>query len=477
MKNIFLKTVLLLLALTMILSAFASCSELEGESGKESVAGAENEEDEKSSKGTKATNDISLLYNESEDETLIIDGDSVYEKIIDGEAFLRQTSVDGEVVLIEDEDDTIYIFDGELKRIADDVDGAMLSDNGSSVVYADDEDVLFFYDGGESKKILADASSMSSLAISPDGKCVAYVDDGDLKLYDGDSKRVVEDVKRVYGVSNGAKLIYYVDENNSLRVLKGDENIKLGEVGGAVFNADLTQILFACGDDCYISQNGAEKVKISETGILSFVSYGKIVNSSLPVKTFGNMYFLDNEDTLWYMDGDFDVAKVKDGVKSCFVAKTNSKVVYYLDDNNRLHRGDEGYNSEFVRVGKNVQAYFITSDGDACYYVDEDDKLFYAKGEEEPVKISGYIDEIVMTHDDYVIFGVANEGIYYSRNGSEKKNIKISINKDDSIELEAGYVSTYLAILDEETDTKYIYAAKSGVEFKLIAQANGENDF
>ncbi len=438
-----------------------------------------------SSQYVEPTNDIMVLYKKSDDVTYIVDGDSVYEKTIDGKAYLRLTSVDGEVALIMDEEDTLYIFDGKLEKIVDDVGGGILSDNGSSVVYVDKEDVLFFYDGGESKEILDDASKVTDAVISPDGKCVVYVDNGDLNLYDGDTEKLVEDVKRVYGVSNGAKLIYYMDENDSLRVLKGDEDIKLGKGSFLYFNSDRTQVIFTSGDNgenCYISENGGEKVRFSKTGISSaslyqLALYGKIVNRSLPVKNFGDMYFLDNENTLWYVDGDFVATEVEKDVVGYYIAKNNSKVVYYHNDKDKLYRG-EGPDSEFTCIGKDVARYYVTTDGDACYYVDRDATLFYVDGEGDAVEIAKDLDGVDMTHDNYVIFKEEDDDKrYYTYNGSEKKEIDVIPDGDFMLDLDTKFANTYLYIFDKDEDTGYAYVATKGVDFKLIMDDLKEEDF
>ena len=428
-----------------------------------------------SSNYVKVKEDIRLFKVYDDNKIVILVGDSAYEERLDASegARIRATSLDGETVLIATSKDVLYIFDGDLKKITDDASAYKMSADGSAVAYIED-DTLYFYDGGDSEKITDELYSNSSnyFCISSDGKYVAFTnEDKELMLYDGGEPEViVEDDAMAVGVSDGADLVYYIDEDSKLHVIKGGDDIKLGSCSGVYFNADLTQAVYLnSGGDVYIYDNGDEGIKVTSNGFRElFEIYGHVSSSFenvaiLPLKSFVGVYFTDGEGNLLYVDSNFEDQKVAKKVSSFKNAK-DSDVVYY-ETEEKLYRV-ESYDDEPVCLAKNINYYYITSDGDACYYFDDEGVLFYVEGDGEAVKISDdEIGDFKMTYDDYFIFSV-DDKLYYSHNGSEKKEIE-GIGSSEAFDLASGYSNTYLEVCKDD-DEYDLYVASSGVDFKLV---------
>lgn len=420
-----------------------------------------------SSKYVEASDDIRALYINEDDETIIISGGKVSEYRIDGEATIKSNSLDGEAVLIL-ADKTLYIFDGDLAEVTEDAKSYRLSANGKDVAYVDEDGALVLYSDGDNVEI-ADEILDHYYVISPDGKQVAFSDKkGVLMLYSGgDLKEIAEDAIPV-GVSNGADFIYYEGTDNGvLHVIKGEDDVKLGEYTKSFFSADLAQVIFMKGENYYVSNNGSKKIKISDSGLslnANVYGYSMAVSEKatvLPINSFGNMYFMDSKYSLWYADSDFDTAEVETKISSFAMAK-DSSVVYYLKSGD-LYRG-KSYNDEFACVAEDVKSFRITSNGDACYYIDNDSVLYYVEGAGEAVEISEDCAGIQMTSEDYLLFvNKDDECIYVTRNGNAAELVFEDI---DNLNMDVGYKYFYVA--EKDGDTANLYIADGDSDFEMV---------
>ncbi len=440
--------------------------------------------------------DISYVYNETDDQTIIISNGERVKTIIEGKVILSAQSIDGETMALLSEDETLYVYgNGSLITASEYVQNFKLSAEGSAIAYINDEDELVLYTIGDkkSKTITDELVSMDTMCyyLSPDGNSVAYVEGGEedfvLCVYSGGKRNEVEENAIPFGLSNKAELIYYYNmDNDSIYVLKDDESpIKL--VNGISdsysyssvqfrYNADHTQVLFCSDSNWYISDNGQEKQKISSKTITQFGNYttwgltaseGQVVTTT-PIIDFKEQYFIDSSNTLYYINGKLEALEVADNVES-FKTTASSDMVYYLGEYGELYRG-EGYGEEFEQIADDVDYFVITSDGKKCYYVDYDDTLRYLKKANKSEKIADDIHSLYMSHDDYALFltdySYTNGGtLYSSYNGKEKERIS-----DDVVKLYTTSTSTYYYCNSDEADAYDIYGTVKKIEFNLVAE-------
>ena len=419
-----------------------------------------------------AKTDISCVYDEANDKTLILVNGKVLKATIDGEAYVADYSLDGKTAIIkkaikdEENGKTTYEYytfrNKKLKKIDADIRGLTLSQNGDVVVYVpevDLEDVTDISDisyelvwykvsNGETKTITN--KYLSSYKLSPDGKSVLFEegdsDDYSMKLWSNGKTTEIKDNAKPVLLSNGAKYIYYTeydedDGESTLYVMKNKkEPVKLGtDMYVDDSNVDNTEVLLkssnAQGETTYyISKNGKDKVKI-DADTFNYLT----PNDAVGIKHFKNLYFINRkttskgtETTLCYLNSKLDVVEVKDDIVDAEI-NDSGKVVYCEDEDGKLYRGTGTKEDGFKEVAKDVVRWYITSDGSACYYITEDDDedttLCYVKKNGKAKEIAKDVSYVYMTHDNYALFLEDidikdGEGtLYSSRNGSEKKKI------------------------------------------------------
>ncbi len=437
---------------------------------------------------------ISHVYSEIDNQTIILsDGEST-KSTIDGKITLSAQSLDGKTMALLSDEGTLFVYCNDALMTAGEyVESFKLSAEGTSVAYINDEGELVLYtiDDKKQKSITDEliAEGTSYYYLSPDGNSVAYVE-GDMTdfilcVFSDGKRNEIEENALPLGLSDKAELIYYYSvEKDSIYVLNKDESpVKLingiSDSYGSVqlkYNAEHTQILFCTESSWYISDNGQEKQKISSKSITQFGNYtafGISVNDSetivtTPILDFKEQYFVDASNTLYYVNGKFEALEVASSVES-FRTTAASSTVYYLGEYGELYRG-EGFGKEFEMIADDVDYFVITSDGKKCYYVDYDDTLRYLKKANKSEKIADDIHSLYITHDDYAIFmtdySYANGGtLYFTYNGKEKERIS-----DDIVKVYATATSTYYYRNADEDGTYDVFGAIKKADFNLVAE-------
>ena len=424
-----------------------------------------------SSKYVVATNDIIPLYMKEDDKTVLVDANGKTNASIDGKVSVWATSMDGEVIVVYTNDDALYVYDGELAKIAKNVSsGFMLSANGKGVLYVNKEGELVLYSvaSGDSDVVSEDFSTQ--WCISPDGKSVLFTDKDreKLMLYTDGEASELDFEGTPYGVSDGAELIYYVNDNGVLYVVSGGQEQKLKKTNDVVFNADLSQAIFDDGKKTFVSVDGgaAKTVVSSEIDTSSVNYYGNLCTLRkesvfiAPINDFGNMYFLDEDNNLIYVDGDFNSVDIAEKVDKMGTAK-NSDAVYYLIDKELFVR--ESYDSEAVTLAEDILSFYITSDGNSCYCVNTDKEILYIEGTSDAVEVtSKKYDSISITYDDYLLI-LKGDTIYSSYKGSKPETV---VDDFDAATVRAGEACTYI---ETKKDGKgSVLYASSGVDFEVL---------
>ena len=453
---------------------------------------------------------ILLSYDPDKEETLIIVDGKVVESTVEGDASVERTSINGKTkafVVDGEEEDVLYVYTGKkLLTVAEEenIEDVYLASEGTALVYvvtdkAGGEQELFHYVIKDEKAESITDEKVESICVSPDGKTVAYAEceikDGEdeytMFTYSGGKAEEYEDGDGLIplAISNKAKLAYYFNvEKKAVYVQKdGKESVKIlndvNDLPTMYLNTDHTQAIFGEGNDVYFSENGGEKVKITSDGIrinkMGYNKYNSEVSSgancsTLPMESLLEQYFIADEDrTLYYLDGKCETHKIEDYVYS-FETTPTAEVVYFLQvyslsDSGDLYRGN-GYSEEgYVEIASDVTSFEITSDGEKCYFIDEDETLRYVKKTGEPKKIADDAEKMTMTHDDYLLFiaDVADDEtgtLYSSRNGKEKQKVA------DDVGIASAFVNNTIYIQKVSDDEVAIYSAKKKTKFELILE-------
>lgn len=428
---------------------------------------------------------IEAICDEDKEQTIIIANGKNTGKVIDGDYDYIESSLDGKVMLLlADEDRVLYAYyKKSLIKIDENIESCKISAEGTAVAYitSDGELVLYTLKNKKSKTICDElySTNYSYYHISPDGKSVAYtVDDGDeftLCVYTGGKEKVIADNAIPYGLSDKAKLVYYYNsEKSAFYVIKsGKDPVKLaGDLYsfGSVtitFNTDHTQALFIADYKSYITDNGSEKHKISSNTIYQIGQYyisGQITTSSM--YDFTEKYFIDSNYKLYYIDKKFETTSIESNVYS-LQTTVSGDIIYFLKINGDLYRG-KGFGGKCEEIADEVKQFEITSDGKACYYVDDDETLYYLKKSGKSKKVADDVYSIQITHDDRALFITdysSNEGgtLYSSYNGKSKKLI--------SDEVSSFITTSTCAYYNLHTDEKGvydIYSATKKAKFSLL---------
>ncbi len=386
---------------------------------------------------------------------------------------------------VEDDYFTLYMQDG--KKIADHVTNFLLSASGNGVVYEritdsgeDDTTYEIGLWNGKNVTIHRDYhSEADSLAISPDGKTVAYsLDEDDASVgyyYDGKERTVGKDTMPV-ALSNGGKYIYYL-KSDTLYVQKkdrSDSRVKLGEdVKTAYFNRDLSQIIYTAQTDngirTYFSKNGGEKISLK--GQLSELLLPRATSMTRPqivgIDGFENSFYRSDDNDLYYINKKMEVSTVVSNVNTVFLAE-DGKTVTYLKNSAIYQLNGSKENAEKVKLVEDDVAKLIatTDDGKAVFFINDDKEIRYQKGTGKTQLVtddfSDYSSELFRGK---TFFYVCDDKLYRS-DGGKGSVIKGLTGEIETVYADSFEVSIYVTNDDGDRVSYYSTNGKSFRESK-----------
>lgn len=348
----------------------------------------------------------------------------------------EQHSLDGTVMAFTTDENELYVTDGEkLTKVADAVYQFQfhLSVSGDGLVYITEDSnrncQLRYYDVVNGRDTLVTEGKYSySVAISPDGKALAYIDKVDdgfaLMLFDGkQSRKLAGGETSLLGLSDSGEYIYTICEtvdNYSLYCYGNNGNCcKIGEIDEHTtlqYNADHTQIMFNHDGRTYISECGQKARKVSND-VLELVvppkcgTYLEYHYTTCPVTDlFGHVYTTDDNE-VWLIERDADNSVKLLSKATNIKFDTSGAYLYYIYDGEELRYikisdGDRAVENCKV-IADDVSNFVVTSDRSLVYYI-EDDTLYSVDGENggEPTEIfegvnPGYL---AISSEDVVCF-------------------------------------------------------------------------
>lgn len=273
---------------------------------------------EKNTKFDTVENTISLYLGEN-NETYFVNGKEkdVIGNVAHSENCNMDLTVDVSLdrtarVSLFDEHTLMLIKEAGITEISQDAYGYVLSVEGNKVAYTESKGELFLHDCESmiSEKI-ANIVDEDSIRISPNGKCVAYVDqeeESKLCVYYNDKIYEIGKDLLPIGLPDSGKYVYcYNTQNEGIYVKYLDgESRKLAANSGWLFyfNSDHTQLQFSSDDSWYVSDGGNDKVKLFDNG-----EYGDVIEPLLTgtinnFKMYGfNIYTMDTsnlEDSFYF---------------------------------------------------------------------------------------------------------------------------------------------------------------------------------
>ena len=417
------------------------------------------------------------LFFEGED-LIIISGNNNAKFTIDGEFYSMQRSIDGsKAALLTDFDydndngGTLwFVTTSGVYHVADDVMACLLADSGNGLVYASEFDreysaaSLYLYDTSSRKAARVTDDAYFSLynyrhgvCISPNGKSISFIsdyNDEDDSFYgymsiDGKSPERIGSNMFAVALSDGGRYLYYAKEsdsgNHSLHVRSGRNDYRLvSEVSGGSMslNMDYSQAVFNDGDRSYITRNGGEKERISGSYIRSFIfPRGTQMGGNHDFFTvYGIRSFLNNvvrnEDGLAYLSNSLDMTRISSTsqyASSAFISD-NGRTLLYLNNSGHLSAIDPTKpGAERREIGRNVENFIATNDTSVIYFVNEDDELYYVKGDNAPVKVADdvYANSLRMPFYSKMAFFLVDYSprdssgeLFYSNNGARRAKVE-----------------------------------------------------
>lgn len=389
----------------------------------------------------------------------------------------------------------IMVENTDVIEIAEEVQSFTLADGGNMIAYCDMDNTLFIYDCESmlTEKI-ANRVSTDNFRLSPQGKAVAYVDqESESKLCVYFNHEICEIGKDLFPIAipDSAEYIYcYNTQNDGIYVkyLNG-ESKKLATNDGWIFNLNKehTQLQFLSNDSWYVSEEGKDKIRLFDncdsatympvplTGyVLEAMSNGRMGTLSKGVSDLSDAFYISSDSNgisdLYYVDNEWNSELIEENITVIKIDKTGKDVCYLKE--NRLFKIEDGKYKNPFWVTDNVTNFAMTSDGEAIYYIDEDETLWYKKGREEGKRIADEVSNknLYITYDDYVLFltDYSNESgiLYSSYQGKEKERIA----DDVSEVIVTNKFTEYRTNYDYESGTSDLYGANKKTEFTLILE-------
>lgn len=364
-------------------------------------------------------------FNSGEDEYSIVVGKKVLKTTIESEEGIRSSagSMDGKVKVFLTYEGDLYVAKGsKLISVAEDVVSYRLSVEGDGIAYStrvEDAETTSLYlakvSNGKSTEI-TDNLANSNFAISPDGKSVAYFEDGDdaddLMLFNGKkSTRIYDDEDAdlyLYGLSDKGKQIY-VNVSEKERLVESDsseayttdtdsassastmysfnqkgQKTKLGDCARVTnadvyFNADHTQIIFLNEEyKTYISTKGKEATKVISSSLRLLVAPNSVaLSDTYPVSDLYDHVYKTGEGEAYLVKKNKVVKLVSKA--SRMQLDGDAEYLYYCYDDSEIRYIKISHGAKATEKAKTVlneSTYFLlTPNRKYIYYMDGGDTL------------------------------------------------------------------------------------------------------
>lgn len=414
-------------------------------------------------------------------------------------------------ILSGSNEELIYVNAKEQIQLASHSFNLNMSANGKFLIYTQGDATsgykLCLYDVDKKKESILDTNPENNygvLTVSKDGQQITY---SKIK-YDITNNQTPILEAEAYVVQNGgipefigrniliAKVVkatgciyYYAYEGSSLQyfyVQKDGRAIKLIDdvkTSNKNFTENYSEFLFSENGNTYISIHGRGRELVAKTHLDRIITpIGTRTHTDLlaggfhlyGLKTFKNKVFLDQNQSIWFVNEQYQANKIGDTNKgkSIYLSKDGNSVLYTNIFKEVILVQDLKGDGQSETVMDRVD-YFIASDDMAEIYYIQDNDLYYKGKGKEPVLIRTNASGLTWNTDRTVALFQAGYSsipyLYYSRHGGEAEPVP---NNKESVVLEQGnYGKAYLNIT---SDGIQLYYNTSGSEMKMILKTKRE---
>ena len=435
-----------------------------------------------------AKGDLIPVYQPSTDATYFVSKGKLLDLSFDGNVSSTVCSMDGTILALESEDDTLYVCDGKsLTAVAEEAYSWCLSRDGDSICYLDSDMSLILYNVRKGEAVTIAEECTRQFAISPNGRQVIYVtaENRDVLMYFNGKKSIeIEENAIPLGLSDGGKYIYFQDRDNDglyITNVKGDTSKLCSNMDSeCYFNADATQILFSSDDKLFVSVKGGDKTKIfSDVSIYSFyplmpMSSGNTVQCGsnvlmMPLESFADKcYWNIHEDKIIYLNKKLERETLADEVEQVWLC-SDAKTLVYTNSDDELIRLNIPKPEKAETLAEDVCSFQVTTDGKGLYYMDYDKTLWFTKGDNAK-KIADDVDFMDISHDNRLFFVTDYSHdcgeLYVSKNGG--KRVKVA--SDVYVLANIAFCTYVCREYESSDDTFDLYTISGGAKLNLILE-------
>jgi hypothetical protein len=284
-------------------------------------------------------------------------------------------------------------------RVAEGVYDILISFSGDGIVFTRNRDEntdtadLCLYAGSKltTVTVTTEFKPSGGMAVSPDGKTVFYTGPSGLSYIYTDGENINMGYDNIpVAVSNNRKQIYFIRDNTFYVTRKkggDDERTRLGEFANqnpdmwtVHFNKNLSQILYVLDGRTYISRQAKEREPLPGTAARLLLP-----DRAYTVNNFYNTYYLSNNGEITYINRLGQTQVFAEGVQHARMADGGKHLIYMK--NGCLYKQNKE-NEPVLLTDSIVTAFTCTAKGDAVYYTDRENALYYLKTGNEPVFIT-----------------------------------------------------------------------------------------
>lgn len=357
-------------------------------------------------------------------------------------------SADCSLTAVLDKDDTLYIMTKKgAKKVADDVDYAVVSFYGDTIAYVAEVEekvgALYLYNVAKGKEISIDEEAYyRGFVLSPDGKSIAYVGNVEFSGYDLDEfdlylSKNGKAAEKLYSnsfplaITDGGKHVFYVKDKEKLYL--DDERVAASYTygSGCYFNRDCTELIYEREESTYyytLKMDSPVKLKgATMTDIL--VPEEVAQESTRAVRGYAYHYGVDTFDkTLIEMDDTVYVLKDKGETvekiakfSSYQLSKDGESLIYLDNDGNLKYIKNVFKSTETKQLGKNLDAEgFVASKDLKKVYYEADEELFFLDGE-KGVRVADEADDYCYSDKYGVIYFICDGELFYATTKAKSK--------------------------------------------------------
>lgn len=396
----------------------------------------------------------SVTYTVNEDgETVIIVDKKALKDTIDGIVTEAALSLDGKHGAFLTSDGQLYVLKGKkLNSVAEDVSSFRLAVNGGRVAFKTKEGELCLAKTSNGKYDSICDKISGDYFVSPDGKSVAYFEEGELKMTKGKKTYDIEDEDiSLYGLSNSGKQIYVTKRNEQGETVlysykKNGDKQKLGVItstSSIKFNSKHNMVMFEGEKGTYVSKNGKEATRVSgDTGLElitnglncvpqsgEYFIIGSADSRTYPVKNLLNHVYRHGNE-VWMIKKTKDKSEKLLSKASEIQLDASAEYLYYVYDSKELRAtkisyGDKASDKFKTIVDDYVGTYVVTSNRKYVYFKDGDELCCVngKKGGTAKV-VSDGVTIFALNQDDELLYIM--DGDLYVTTGKKKGSKKLT---------------------------------------------------